>query len=59
MDNLSAILLLFFIIGLFYNILKLVSKNSEKIRIIKALSYLIVLSTIFYYMVFVFGNVKP
>lgn len=59
MDNLNAILLIFFVMGLFYNILKLTSKKGKKIAVIKVLSYLIVISIIIYYFVFIFGNSKP
>ncbi len=59
MDNLNSILLILFIMGLFYNILKFKSKNSKKITAVKILSYLIVIGIIVYYMVFIFGNSKP
>ena len=59
MDNLNSILLIFFTIGISFTILKIISKNSRKIRFIKIFSYLTVIISVSYYLVFVFGTSKP
>ena len=59
MDNLNSILLIFFTIGISFTILKIISKNSRKIRLIKVFSYLTAVIVVSYYIIFIFGTSKP